>query len=208
MALEQRMASPSKPDSEENSESNEVEERLLDAAELCFKQFGLGKTTMEDVARNGGMSRATVYRYFKNRDDLLLGVVEREALRTAEVIKARLAPIENPGEYIVEGVMQALIELPKRPALSMLYRADTVGVASRLVLTSERLVNVALEIVLPVIEPARAKGLLRENVDANVMIEWIYRLLTSYLTVPSTIATTEDEMRELLRSMLLPALLK
>ncbi len=208
MALKKQFMNVQKSEVEEHSEPGDVQERLLDAAEASFSQFGLGKTTMEDVARNGGMSRATVYRYFKNRDDLLLAVVVREALATAEVIKERLAPIENPGEYIVEGVMQALIELPKRPALSMLYRSDSAGVTSRIVLTSERLVNIALEVMLPVFEPALAKGLLRESVDPRVTIEWIYRILTSYLSVPSSVATTEDEMRELLRSMLLPALLK
>jgi len=189
-------------------ESGDVQQRLLDAAEACFAQFGLAKTTMEDVARNGGMSRATVYRYFKNRDELLMGVVEREARRTSVVIKERLRGIRNPGEYIVEGIVQSLVEIPKRPALAMPFGADVVGVASRLVLNSERLANIALELVLPVIEPARKKGLLRENIDLNLMIEWIFRIIASYLTVPSSSARTEKEMRALLRTFLLPALLK
>jgi len=189
-------------------ESGDVQQRLLDAAEACFEQFGLAKTTMEDVARSAGMSRATVYRYFTNRDELLMGVVEREARCTSVVIKERLRGIRNPGEYIVEGIVQSLAEIPKRPALAMPFGADVVGVTSRLVLNSERLANIALELILPVIEPAQKKGLLREHIDVNLMIEWIFRIIASYLTVPSSSARTEKEMRALLRTFLLPALLK
>ena len=197
-----------KNDSQQGSEeSGDVQSRLLDAAEACFAQYGLAKTTMEDVARSANMSRATVYRYFENRDDLLMGAVEREARRTAVVIKDRLEGIEDPGEYIIEGIVQSLVEIPKHEILSMIHNADAVGLTSRLVLNSERLANVALEFVLPVIEPAREKGLLRENVDIDSMIEWIYRLLGSYLAVPSTNATSLEELREQFRTMLLPALL-
>ncbi len=190
------------------TEAAEVQERLLDSAEECFARFGLTKTTMEDVAKHAGLSRATVYRYFKNRDELLMGVVERESRRTAEQIKLRLREIRNPGEYIVEGILVALAEIPQRPALSMLFVADAVGATSRLLLTSERLVAIALELVLPVIEPARKNGLLRENVEVGAMMEWIFRIIGSYLTVPSARARSEEEMRGLLRTMLLPALLQ
>ncbi|SUA48607.1 Bacterial regulatory proteins, tetR family [Nocardia africana] len=37
---------------------------LLDAAEFCLEQIGLSATTMEDIARQAGVSRATVYRHF------------------------------------------------------------------------------------------------------------------------------------------------
>lgn len=186
----------------------DVQERLLDAAEESFARFGLAKTTMDDVARHAGMSRATVYRYFKSRDQLLMAVVEREARRTASEIKQRLCTIHDPGEYIVEGIVHSLAEIPRRSALSMIFSPDAVGMTSRLVVTSERLAKIALELVLPVIEPARAKGMLRENVDTDVMVEWIIRLLTSYLTVPSASENSEAEIRKTFRSMLLPALLK
>jgi AcrR family transcriptional regulator len=185
----------------------EVHVRLLDAAEECFAQYGLAKTTMEDVARAAGSSRATVYRYFKNRDELLMGVVEREALSAADEIRSKIEGISNLGEYIVEGIVQALQVIPKRPTLSMLFLAESVGPASRVLLTSERMTNVGLGIILPVIEPAGAKGLLRENVDLAMMIEWIFRIIASYLSVPSPRVQNKDDMRELLRKMLLPSLL-
>ncbi len=42
----------------------EVRERLLQATYDCVARWGLAKTTVEDAAREAGVSRATVYRYF------------------------------------------------------------------------------------------------------------------------------------------------
>ena len=39
-------------------------ERVLDATESCLQRFVLAKTTLEDVAKASGLSRATVYRLF------------------------------------------------------------------------------------------------------------------------------------------------
>ena len=49
-------------------------DRLVDAAEACIDRFGVGKTTLDDVATEARVSRATVYRYFQNRDELVLEV--------------------------------------------------------------------------------------------------------------------------------------
>ena len=45
----------------------ELTERVLAAAGRCFQRFGIAKTTMADIAKASGVSRATVYRYFADR---------------------------------------------------------------------------------------------------------------------------------------------
>ena len=52
--------------------------RILDAAFECVREIGLGRTTMEDVARAARVSRQTVYRYFPSKDHLILALVLRE----------------------------------------------------------------------------------------------------------------------------------
>ena len=53
--------------------------RILDAALTCYEQSGIGNTRLEDVAATAGIGRTTLYRYVKNRDDLLNKVVLRDA---------------------------------------------------------------------------------------------------------------------------------
>ena len=50
--------------------------RLLAATYQCVSRFGLAKTTIDDVAKESGLSRATIYRQFPGgRDELLLETV-------------------------------------------------------------------------------------------------------------------------------------
>jgi TetR/AcrR family transcriptional regulator len=57
---------------------------ILDAAEAVAMKLGLDRMTMDQVARKARLSRALLYVYFKDKDDLLFGVTERahQLLRT------------------------------------------------------------------------------------------------------------------------------
>ena len=53
-----------------------VRTRILEATYACIARYGLAKTTMEDAAREAGLSRATVYRHFPGgRDELVREVI-------------------------------------------------------------------------------------------------------------------------------------
>jgi AcrR family transcriptional regulator len=188
--------------------AREGNERWLDAAESCYTRFGPAKTTVEDVAQAAGVSRATLYRHFKSRDELLLAVIVREAARLAAEAEILLRRFDDVGSWIVEGMLLCLREIPRRPLLAALFAPEEVGSASRLVLTSERLLEIGADILRPMFEPARRRGLLRESVEIEALIEWVLRILMSFLTVPSHRARTDAELRQLLRVMILPAVLK
>lgn len=57
-------------------------DRLLVAASACIERWGLAKTSLEDVAHEAGLSRATVYRYFPGgRDQLVSETITWETAR-------------------------------------------------------------------------------------------------------------------------------
>ena len=53
------------------TKANAQPDRILDAALACIARVGVGKTTLDDVAREAGCARATVYRCFPGRQALL-----------------------------------------------------------------------------------------------------------------------------------------
>jgi AcrR family transcriptional regulator len=60
---------------------DEVSGRILDAALDRFAAFGLRRTTMEDIASAADVARATVYRRFTGRDEIVRAVILREMAR-------------------------------------------------------------------------------------------------------------------------------
>jgi hypothetical protein len=76
-----------------------------------------------------------------------------------------------------------------------------------MVLTSERMIAIGSEILRPMFEPALAAGRLRQGVELDTLIEWILRILLSYLAVPGPESRSEDQLRRLFETLLLPAVL-
>lgn len=186
----------------------DVRDRLLDAAENCLARYGAPKTSMEDVAKTAGLSRATVYRYFENRDALLLGVASRQASNLAKESLTYLAQFDNMTDWLVEGVLFTLREIPKRPAFASLAMSLDTTSASRLFLGSDGMIRIGVEVLSPMFATAKAQGLIRDEIEVDMLIEWLLRILWTYLNAPSQVAGDEEDMRKLFRMMLIPAVLK
>jgi AcrR family transcriptional regulator len=194
--------------SRNDTKSKPVRERLLDAAEGCLEQFGPQKTSMEDVARAAGMSRATVYRYFENRDALLLGVASRQATSLAAEAISYLSRYNTISDWLVEGLLFTLREMPSRPVFASLVTSLDSRSSGSLLLGSTGLIQIGVNVLGPMFANAKEQGLLRDDIDPEMLIEWLLRMLWTYLNAPSQVATDEEGMRKLFRMMLIPAVLK
>jgi TetR/AcrR family transcriptional regulator, biofilm operon repressor len=56
-----------------------VKSRIGEAAMQCFARFGLEKTTLEDIAGTVGLNKATLYYYYKNKEEIFLQAALAEA---------------------------------------------------------------------------------------------------------------------------------
>jgi AcrR family transcriptional regulator len=56
----------------------QVKEKIGAAAMQCFARFGLDKTTLDDIARAVNLNKASLYYYYKNKEDIFLDVALRE----------------------------------------------------------------------------------------------------------------------------------
>jgi len=70
--------------------------RFFDAAEPLFVRFGFKKTTVEDVCRLAGMSKRTFYDLFKDKQDLLLQLMEAVITQSTEAWEASVPPNLDP----------------------------------------------------------------------------------------------------------------
>lgn len=174
---------------------------LLDAAVRCWQRGGIDGLGMGEIAVEAGVARSTLYRYFTNRDDLMLRLARREVESVRDDVEPQLADLADPADRIVEGFVLALRMLPRRRLLvELLPRLE--------VWTSRAMVEMGNEFLAEALAPARALGSLRDDVREERLIEWIYRVLISLLTLPARWVRDEDELRETLRRLLIPVLLR
>ena len=68
--------------------AKEREQQIIRAAAKRFARHGLGKTTLEEIARDIRIGKATIYHYFESKDDLFFAAVNWEADQFIEDIKA------------------------------------------------------------------------------------------------------------------------
>ncbi|MGW6485727.1 TetR/AcrR family transcriptional regulator [Streptomyces sp. NPDC055056] len=79
--------------------SDDRTDAILDAAYTCFTRHGVRRTTMDDLAREAGLSRPAVYQYVRNKEDAFRRLVQRllgDALAASgEAVDARSGLVEQ-----------------------------------------------------------------------------------------------------------------
>jgi AcrR family transcriptional regulator len=87
-------------------EENARRKRCLRAAEELFKRVGFRAVTMELVAREANVAKATLYSYFKNKDELFVAVSARMATILLSAVQQALA---NPAGSLQERLTEAVL---------------------------------------------------------------------------------------------------
>jgi AcrR family transcriptional regulator len=67
------------------------EERLLDAAAALLVRWGYRKTSIDDVAREAGVGKGTIYLHWKDKKDLFRAAIWRANHQVSEDLKQRIA---------------------------------------------------------------------------------------------------------------------
>jgi TetR/AcrR family transcriptional regulator len=181
---------------------------ILEAARRCYLARGISATGMQEVADAAGVARSTVYRYFPGRDDLLVATIKGEMEQLNARIQRKLAKYPNPADQVVEGMIVAIKEIPRRPLLRAVFASEEDSRARQAVWSSDVIVQFGEELMAHVIRPAQQAGLLQDAVRPEVLVEWVYRLLLSFLTLPSNWIKSDAQLRTTLHALLVPVLLK
>ena len=72
-------------------------EQIADAALRRFARYGFKRSSMEDIAREAGLAKATIYLHFKGKDDVFRAMIERFAAQVSARCEAVMAqPLPFP----------------------------------------------------------------------------------------------------------------
>jgi AcrR family transcriptional regulator len=163
-------------------------DRILDAAELLYTQRDSDSVGMNEIARAAGCSRATLYRYFENREALRTAYVHRETHRLGREIIARTGEIGDPRERLVASILVTLRMVRESPALASWFATTRPPVGGELAGQSEVIAALAVAFLHSL------------GPDDPAVIErrgrWMVRVIVSLLTHPGRDEADERAMIE------------
>jgi AcrR family transcriptional regulator len=84
---------------------------LLDAAWEVFDDLGIG-APLDQIAKRAGLANATLYRHFRNREELVAETFAEEVATTAERI-GQVTSLDDPWEAF-EGLLETVFEMQAR----------------------------------------------------------------------------------------------
>ncbi|MFV8752637.1 TetR family transcriptional regulator [Nannocystaceae bacterium ST9] len=94
-------------------------ETILEAAGELFDELGLDQVSLSEIARRAEVSKANIYRYFENREEIFLHLLLAEQIEWVDEVERRLAPLAESGD--IETLAAQLSEsLTARPRLAAL----------------------------------------------------------------------------------------
>jgi len=98
-------------------------EQIMDAAAELLLKWGYAKVTIDDVARQAGIGKGTIYLHWKNREELFYSVILREQLAAVE--EQMEAMRRDPRETLLHRIcrMKAVAAL-RRPLLKAVVASD------------------------------------------------------------------------------------
>jgi AcrR family transcriptional regulator len=112
-----------------------TKERILDAAEALYAEFGFAETSMRALTARAGVNLAAVHYHFGSKEGLFRALVERRFSPINEERLARLDSLEAQGDPTLEQILEALVA----PIVQL--RFDDPGAASQLVQIIGRLTS-------------------------------------------------------------------
>jgi AcrR family transcriptional regulator len=176
-------------------DADEARERLLDAAERCFTRWGPAKTTLEDIAEEAGVSRATVYRYLTSRVDLIIDLNIRNSRRGQQSLDARLGAHVTHGQRLVEIILLGR---------DWILEFGDPGLAHTLA-SSERFTAHSRDAYARFLDDLVLAGELRDGISVAELLEWI---LFVRVAIWSDDASPRDDLRQQLERFFLPAFVR
>jgi AcrR family transcriptional regulator len=98
--------------------------RLLEAATKLFQSRGYQHTSVDEVAREAGLAKGTVYVHFKNKQELLFHAIAEEKKRLVKAMLPILTADVAPAERLTRYLEHAFLALQHAPLISKLMLGD------------------------------------------------------------------------------------
>ena len=162
-----------------------LHDRLLAATYRCVERFGLGKTTIDDIAKESGVSRATIYRQFAGgSDELLLETVGWELSNYFNRLADKVRDAPSLAELLRRGLAYAHRSVAEHAVLRKVMETEPERLLPLLTTESAKTLPFIADFLLPYLRREAEAGRLRTGVDIDRAAEYLARSILSLIGAP------------------------
>ena len=160
---------------------DDTRQRILEATYACVARWGLAKTTVEDAAREAGVSRATVYRAFPGgRDELINAVVAWATLVFFGRLYEQVHGAESLEEVLERGIMFAHRSIVEHEVLQRVMQTEPEKLLPALTVESIRTGRAS---PASSFRTSHERGV-AAGVDIDEAADFLARMVLSYMSRP------------------------
>jgi AcrR family transcriptional regulator len=183
-------------------------ERLLQATFACVARYGIAKTTVEDVAREAGISRATVYRQFPGgKDQLISDTIRWETTRFFDELTRAIDDAPDFESTLVETVLFARAALGQHAVFQKVLETEPDLLLPRMSVDDSLVRALVAAFLKTHLEPEAAR--LADGLTVDAVADHVSRLLLSFLSAEgSWDLTNRDQVKTLVKTQLLAGVFK
>jgi AcrR family transcriptional regulator len=176
-------------------------QRILEATYACIARWGISKTTIEDAAREAGMSRATVYRLFPGgRDELISATIGWEELHFFSRLYAEVHEAPTLEEVLERGLPFAHRAILEHEVLQRVLETEPELLLPKLTVETTRVTALISGFLVPYLSVDR----ILPGTDVHGAADMLARMILSFITSPGQWDLSDPEqVRELVRTELL-----
>ncbi|TDP47029.1 TetR/AcrR family transcriptional regulator [Zavarzinia compransoris] len=178
---------------------NDTQQRILAAAVVCVRQWGIEKTNLNDIAKQAGVTRPTVYRYFASRDDILSAALMQSAVSLGQRLLARVETFDDPAQRLVEAVHFALTAMPGEPYLGVILQTDLSAFVSHGAMMNEQGWALSTDLIRQIL-----RGVEMSAAELADVTETVIRMVLSLLLMSGPSERDGAELRRYLTRVLVP----
>jgi AcrR family transcriptional regulator len=184
--------------------TNETVQRIIAAAYACFERYGIAKTSLEDIASQANISRATIYKYFGGKEDIVEYITIEQSKKINAEVRSKITRDGSFAKNLTHILLLIVQAASKNVYVRRIVEANTVSADA---VPPSAVHSMQLQWWGRFLQRAADEGELASDLSLDEVVSWI-RLAQTLLLVKMDAAEFSDtELRRFINRFIVRPLL-
>lgn len=178
---------------------------ILEAAARSFEAKGFKATTLDDIAKEAGVSRRVIYHHFTSKLEILQMASLEQARQFLHTVRSAVSVTLPFPQYVAECLYFVIDQAPSSRLFMLDYAREASFDPVQMYFENTELIDEWVEFFREPYTQALRKNEVNSQVILVKLVHWFGRICTSYLQYPLA-GESQEDIRESLRVFVAGAL--